>query len=64
MPTHLIATTITLPLVGVQTCCSDQYALYDVRYVYDKIRSCTVDVQAATMIYNIQRANLAVCVHT
>ena len=63
MPTHLIATAITLPLVGVQTCCLDQHAFYDGSNVY-KIWCCIVDVHAAMMIYNNLRANLVVCVHT
>ena len=32
--------------------------------IYDKFRSCTVGVQAATMLYNNPRAKRAVCLHT
>ena len=50
-------------VVGVQTYILDQYVLYEGSNMY-KIRSCTFDVQATTMIYNSPRANLVVCVHT
>ena len=36
-------------VVGVQTCCLDQYTSYDVDNVHDKFKGCTVDVQVATV---------------
>ena len=35
-------------VVGVQTCCLDQYTSYGAGNMYDKFQGCTVDVQAAT----------------
>ena len=63
MPTLLISTTITLPC-GRCTKSFDHHSLYDVSYMYDKFRSSTVNVQAATIILNNPRANLVRYVHT
>ena len=38
-------------MVGVQSCCLDQYASYDVGNVHDKFQGCTVDVQVATVFH-------------
>ena len=35
-------------VVGVQTCCLDNYTSCGVGNVHDKFQGCTVDVQAAT----------------
>ena len=37
-------------VVGVQTCCLDQYTSYKVGNMLDKLQGCTVDVQVATML--------------
>ena len=50
-------------VVGVQTCCLDQYTSYGAGNMYDKFQGCTVDVQAATLIVNNPRANPALCTH-
>ena len=64
MPMHLIADNHYPHLVvGVKAISLHQYAPYHVSNVHDKFQSCTVCVQAATMIYNNPRADLAVCVH-
>ena len=36
-------------VVGVQTCCLDQYTSYKVGNMHDKFQGCTVDVQVATV---------------
>ena len=44
--------TLPHPIVGVQTVSLHQYAPHHVSNVHNKFHSCTVGVQAATMIYN------------
>ena len=46
----------------VQTCHLEQCALYDNGNMHDKLWSCTVDIQAATMISNNPRPKLVVYV--
>ena len=36
-------------VVGVQTCCFDQYTSYSVANTHDKFQGCTVYVQVATV---------------
>ena len=51
-------------VVGVQTVSLHQYVPHHVNNVHDKFQSCTVGVQADTMIYNNPIADLGVCVDT
>ena len=51
-------------VVGIQTVSLHQYAPPHFSNVDDKFQSCTVGVQAATMIYNNPKGQLGVCVHT
>ena len=51
-------------VVAVQSCCFDYYTLYCVGNMDDKFHRCTVDLQAATVVYNNARANPAVDEYT
>ena len=57
---HALNCRETLPnfVVGVQSISLQQYALHHVRNVHDKFQSCTVALQAATMLWNNPRAEL------
>ena len=63
MPTHLIKQSVPNLVVGVQTCCLDQYISYSVCNAHEKFQGCTVYVQSATMIFNNPGANPALCTH-
>ena len=64
--THTLSCRQTLPnlVAGVLTISFPQHAPHHVSNVHENFQSCRVGVQAATMIYNNPRADLAVCVHT
>ena len=47
--TYFIQSVLNI-VVGVQTCCLNQYTSYDVGNVQEKIQGCTVDVQVATVL--------------
>ena len=44
---------VTILVVGVQTCRLDHFTSYSVGNVHDKVKGCTVDVQAATEFLTI-----------
>ena len=48
---HAHALNLSVPnfVVGVQSCCLDQYTSYEVGNPHDKFQGCTVDVQVATV---------------
>ena len=50
-------------VVGVQTCCFENYTLYSVRNVHAIFKGCAGDAQTATGFSNNPRANLVLCAY-